>query len=146
MKRYSSQYIGHVLAQPIMCPDSSFGSLLSACSACIAFLHLRKSRSPTCRRNPPLAGTCPAMTVGATCRWHFHPIGVPARGLDCAMIFCFVMPPRTLADGDRSGQCCSGLHNVHCLIGGRVWKVEGVRYVADWLDAEEVLIGRCIHL
>ena len=28
-------------AQPITRPDSSFSSLLSACSACIVFLHLR---------------------------------------------------------------------------------------------------------
>ena len=30
-----------IVAQPMMCPDRPVISLLSACSACIAFLHLR---------------------------------------------------------------------------------------------------------
>src|SRR5260370_15087678 len=69
-----------MVAQPITRPDSSFSSLLSACFACIAFLHLLRKSQWTDVRPAVMAGhvpatsrdrlslrmarTCPAMTVG----------------------------------------------------------------------------------
>jgi hypothetical protein len=37
----AAPFIGQAFSQPNTCPDSSISSVLSACFACIAFLHLR---------------------------------------------------------------------------------------------------------
>jgi hypothetical protein len=92
-----------LLHNTITRPDSSFTSLLSACSACIVFLHLlRKSRRnavrPTVmaghvpaasrdRFSLRMAGTCPAMTVEQHAAGIFTLSWCPRAGWGTALQF-----------------------------------------------------------